>query len=168
MLNKCFLSDIQDGYASVEVRGSDVSGRGAFAGEPIARGLVVMPLTGKVLQRNEFDASDYSLHVLQIDADAFLLAQGGADDYINHSCSPNLAFTEDGQAYYALRDIAAGEELLVDYSTSEDDPDWSFDCGCGAASCRGRVTGFGNLARMDKQRLIQHALPYIRRQYKAD
>lgn len=152
-------------YPDVDVRGSDVEGHGAFAGEFIARGTVVLPLTGKILNRHEFDTSDYSLHVLQIEDDRFLLAQGGPDDYINHSCSPNLAFTPEGDALYAIRDIHSGEELCFDYSTSENDPNWSMSCRCGAGTCRGMVTGFSRLANADKYFLIKYAMPYIRRQY---
>lgn len=152
-------------YPAARVLGSDVEGRGVFADEYIARGTVVLPLTGKVLQRHEFDTSDYTLHVLQIDTDRFLMAEGGTDDYINHSCAPNLAFTEDGSAYYAIRDIAAGDELCADYSTSENDPDWVMPCLCGTKSCRGTVTGFSRLAPADKYFLLKYAMPYIRRQY---
>ncbi len=156
---------LEQAFSFVEVRGSDVEGYGAFAQEFIARGTVVMPLTGKKLARHEFDTSDYSIHVLQIDTDTFLMAEGGPDDYINHSCDANLSFTEDGAALYALKDITPGEELFFDYSTSENDPHWHMNCRCGAASCRGQVTAFSRLENADKQLLIKRAMPYIRQQY---
>jgi uncharacterized protein len=40
----------------------------------------------------------------------------------------------------ARQDIVAGEELTFDYGTTDTDR-WSLDCGCGAATCRGRMTG---------------------------
>lgn len=36
--------------------------------------------------------------------------------FINHSNTPNVA-TDDGERFYALRNIAEGEELLVNYNT---------------------------------------------------
>lgn len=150
----------------VEVRGSDVAGRGAFAGEMIPAGSYVLPITGKVLKRGEFDENDYSLPMLQIGKDMFLLAQGNADDYVNHSCHPNLAFSSDGQAFMAARDITEGEELSFDYSTSEDDPDWSLVCQCGSSKCRAIVTSFGRLEKRDRERLHASALPYLREKYK--
>ena len=65
-------------------------------------------------------------------------------DYFNHSCEPNAGLR--GQIFLvAMRDIAKDEEITFDYcmSLSEfegSDFSISFDCQCGAPSCRGRVT----------------------------
>jgi len=40
----------------------------------------------------------------------------------------------------AMRDVAAGEELTLDYATIDDDAK-PLTCQCGAAACRGVVTG---------------------------
>lgn len=37
--------------------------------------------------------------------------------YLNHSESPNVISLNEGEEFEALRDIATGEELLVDYGT---------------------------------------------------
>lgn len=37
--------------------------------------------------------------------------------FLNHSDSPNVASVEEGQWFEALRDIAEGEELTIDYGT---------------------------------------------------
>ena len=39
---------------------------------------------------------------------------------VNHACDPNLGWA--GDALVTLRDVAAGEELLVDYAMSTTDP----------------------------------------------
>ena len=52
----------------------------------------------------KFDFPDYSLNEM------------GISYYLNHSVTPNMA-TDDGGDFYALRDIAPGEELTVDYGT---------------------------------------------------
>jgi SET domain-containing protein len=36
-------------------------------------------------------------------------------NYLNHSSTPNVQSIDDGEYFEALRDIAAGEELLVNY-----------------------------------------------------
>lgn len=38
-------------------------------------------------------------------------------NYLNHSSSPNIISVNEGQDFEALCDIAAGTELLVDYTT---------------------------------------------------
>jgi len=37
--------------------------------------------------------------------------------YLNHSDSPNVVSINDGERFEAIRDIACGEELFVDYGT---------------------------------------------------
>jgi len=36
-------------------------------------------------------------------------------NYLNHSSTPNVRSVNDGEYFETLRDIAAGEELLIDY-----------------------------------------------------
>ena len=82
------------------------------------------------------------LYDAQVDRYAWTDAQGDRilcwdiGRYMNHGCransmSPGLSFE------VALRDIAAGEEILCDYGTLNLDA--GFDCACGFAGCRGRV-----------------------------
>ena len=40
--------------------------------------------------------------------------------YLNHSAQFNIASVNDGEQFEALRDIKAGEELLVDYGSIAD------------------------------------------------
>ncbi len=60
-------------------------------------------------------------------------------NFVNHSCDPNVGY--DGtDAIVALRPIAGGEELRMDYGTFSFSFDHEFVCRCGAPSCRGKVT----------------------------
>lgn len=60
-------------------------------------------------------------------------------NFLNHSCDPNAGY--DGtDAIVALRPIAAGEEIRMDYGTFSFSFDHEFSCRCGAPSCRGKVT----------------------------
>ncbi len=55
--------------------------------------------------------------------------------HINHSCAANVAFGRN-RRLYALREIAKGEEITLDYSTTEADPQWSMACACQSPNCR--------------------------------
>ena len=59
--------------------------------------------------------------------------------FINHSCSPNCESRIERNCImiYALRDIAAGEELTYDYKFSRETADDKAPCRCGANKCRG-------------------------------
>jgi len=60
------------------------------------------------------------------------------DNFINHSCDPNLRYDVAGNVV-AARSIAKGEEVFIDYGCFIVNFDEPFDCNCGAASCRGRI-----------------------------
>jgi uncharacterized protein len=61
-------------------------------------------------------------------------------DFINHSCNPNAGIC--GQiSLVAMRDIFANEEITFDYAMADSSSFDEFDCACGAATCRGRVSG---------------------------
>ena len=58
---------------------------------------------------------------------------------LNHSCEPNCRF--EGLDVVAIKPVAVGEELTLDYAMFLDSSAEPFDCQCGAATCRGRIQG---------------------------
>ncbi|MEK7552245.1 MAG: SET domain-containing protein-lysine N-methyltransferase [Patescibacteria group bacterium] len=58
--------------------------------------------------------------------------------YLNHSCDPSCG-VKGKRRLYALRDLKAGDEITVDYSTIEANPHWQIKCSCGSKKCRGIV-----------------------------
>lgn len=58
-----------------------------------------------------------------------------------HACEPNAVLDMDRQNLHALRDIAPGTVLTIDYDATEDELFAPFACGCGAAACRGVIAG---------------------------
>ena len=59
---------------------------------------------------------------------------------VNHSCDPNLGFTDD-RTLVAKRDIGAGEELTVDYATAVAESAWVLWCHCETYRCRQVIEG---------------------------
>ena len=125
---------------------SPIGGRGLFAAAPICRGEVVSVKGGHLLDRAGMvkhggAAGDAEL---QITDDLFLAPVGTAEFdgvmmFLNHSCEPNVGV--QGQiVFVAMRDVTAGEELTLDYATIDHDTE-PLTCRCGAAACRGVVTG---------------------------
>jgi hypothetical protein len=60
------------------------------------------------------------------------------DNFINHSCDPNLRYDTAGNVV-AARDIREGEEVFIDYGFFVVNFDEPFTCSCGAHKCRGRI-----------------------------
>jgi hypothetical protein len=115
-----------------------------FAVESLRKGELILLWGGQVVTRSEIDPEMPNLtqRVLQIDDGLFLMTPELLEpaDCLNHSCNPNAGFS--GQiGLVAMRDIQAGEEVCVDYAMCDSEPYDEFDCQCGGANCRGRVTG---------------------------
>ena len=129
-----------------EVRDSPIQGKGLFAVQPIAAGEIVAVKGGHVLTGRRWAELERELGAadIQIAEDLFIAPvsaeeRHGSMLYTNHSCEPNLAI--QGQiVLVAMRDIASGEELTIDWATT-DDLDFTMQCNCGSPRCRGVVTG---------------------------
>jgi hypothetical protein len=70
---------------------------------------------------------------------AVVLQQRGVGE-LNHSCDPNLGWTDE-TTLVAIRDIAAGEELTLDYATVITKPDFVMMCHCETYRCRQVIEG---------------------------
>ena len=125
-------------------------GKGLFAGSPIVAGSLILPLEGPAYDRADpIHATPEGANLLQTGPCTYILLQPPAV-YANHSCDPNSGIRAN-RRLVALRDIAAGEEIRFDYSTTMDEEYWTLPCRCGAPSCRGLVTDFDQLPA-DRQR----------------
>jgi len=87
-------------------------------------------------------------------------------NYMNHSCAPTCWFVDGGDEYTGLmvaaRELSPGDEITYDYCTSEDcelSPDW--ECQCGSAQCRGRITPYDWQQPQLQARYAAHFLPHI-------
>lgn len=60
------------------------------------------------------------------------------DNFINHSCDPNLRYDVFGNVV-AARSIGKGEEVFIDYGCFIVNFDEPFHCACGSHNCRGRI-----------------------------
>ena len=59
--------------------------------------------------------------------------------HINHSCSPNtvLRISQGRVEFYAMHELAVGEELTCDYGESHHEG--RLDCRCRAPNCSGKL-----------------------------
>ena len=121
-----------------EVRNSRPgTGLGLFAISPIKKGDFILEYTGASIPTDIADESP-SRYLFEVDEKITL--DGDTDDntakYINHDCHPNTeAEIDDGKILiHAVRDIAVGEELTIDYDTEYFD-EFIRASGCRCASC---------------------------------
>jgi len=118
---------------------SRIDGTGLFAGRAFDEGETVVVLGGSLI--DDAELARLSRHSSLAIGEGVNLLQDEDDParYGNHSCDPNL-WLADEVTLVARRRIEEGEELTVDYATMTVVP-WRMECRCGAATCRGVVTG---------------------------
>ena len=133
------------------MRGNAISGYGIFATRDIAAGDVVFWGEGRAQRmvtarhvQTTWNADDqlmFRRYAYPLSDGLFALWDDDSSAWApqNHSCEPNTAL--DGLNVVAIRDIAQGEELTVDYAEFVNEESEPFDCGCGAPACRQRIVG---------------------------
>ncbi|HWO07079.1 MAG TPA: SET domain-containing protein [Candidatus Paceibacterota bacterium] len=125
-------------YPRFEVReGRPGTGLGLFAKIPFQKGDFLLEYTGKKIPTVVADESD-SEYLFEINADWTIDGPPEINlaGYINHDCHPNTeSDIVDGRIIIeAIRDIAAGEELTIDYGNEYFD-EFIRPKGCKCASC---------------------------------
>lgn len=100
---------------------------------PCPRGTVLDCFSGEI----GTDLLQHSLQVrpgLHISGTRFI-------GFLSHGCDPNCRLDMERFELIALRDIAEGELLTIDYAATEDVLYRQFECHCGTSTCRGWITG---------------------------
>ncbi len=124
----------------VRLGDSPVHGTGVFAVEPIPKGHPVLRIDDSRIVddahplREALGEYDYHRDWL---ANGLVVLMLPPERHINHCCDPNtFVRTINGVRWvFALRDIAAGEEITYDYCiNSGGDTVWT--CTCGSGRCR--------------------------------
>ena len=126
---------------------SAIEGQGVHAVEAIAAGEVVAVKGGHLMDGSAAAGLPDAIRdsAFQIAADCFLAALTG-DEHdgvmmrVNHSCEPNVGMGGN-VLLVSMRDIAAGEELTIDYALFLGDPGFVMECRCATGACRGVVRG---------------------------
>jgi SET domain-containing protein len=124
------------------VRPSPIHSAGVYTTCPIRKGARVVEYAGPRITPEEADrrydgASRTYLYGLE---DGKTVIDGeGLGAFLNHSCDPNCEIDEIKNRVwiFAIRNIAAGEELLWDYNLYDDDD--PAPCHCGSPKCRGTM-----------------------------
>ena len=129
---------------AVEVRPSAIDGQGAFAAEPIVSTRKIGEIRGEsitVAQARIRATRSERIMIVELSDRKAIDFSRSADPmrYTNHSCAPNarLCIRQGRVEFYALRDIAPGEEITVNYG--ETHHEGRLACRCGAPGCVGSL-----------------------------
>ncbi|MEX2237562.1 MAG: SET domain-containing protein-lysine N-methyltransferase [Dehalococcoidia bacterium] len=126
-------------YRRIYAGPSPIQGTGIFAREPITAGEVVFVRDRTRMVDDEHplrpELGEFEWHCDDI-AGGQVVYLPEPERYSNHSCDPNsYDRTEDGVTRrYALRDIAEGEEITLDYSLNAPAGGGTMRCNSGEAN----------------------------------
>lgn len=84
-------------------------------------------------------ASEATKFTIQVGRDRHVDAD--AVRYLNHSCVPSVFVDASTGDVVALRPLAAGEDLVFFYPSTEWEMTTPFDCACGHDGCIGKISG---------------------------
>jgi uncharacterized protein len=116
-------------------------GRGVHARFPIRAGEKILEFDGPGLTHAEVLAlGEAQAYTIQVGPEEYIDTRPPGR-FTNHSCEPNAGVSGD-RHLVALRDIAAGEEIQFDYSTTMSENHWTMDCRCGRPCCRRQIRDF--------------------------
>lgn len=130
-----------DGMAGLGIEASRAikAGELIFKGEERNQRLV----TKRWVEQNwdSIDKVTFAKYAYPLSDEVFILWSDDPHDWApqNHCCFPNTAY--DGLNVVALRDIAPGEELTLDYATFCNETAEMFEANCGKQGCRGTIKG---------------------------
>jgi SET domain-containing protein len=128
----------------VVVQESPIDGLGVFAAETVRRGLKIGEIRGESISVSDarIRATRHERIMIVEVSDRRAIDFTKSPDpmrYTNHSCSPNarLCIRQGRVEFYALADIAPGDEITVNYG--ETHHEGRLACQCGAPNCKGRL-----------------------------
>lgn len=141
------------GAPSFYIRPCDV-GLGVFAGRHIQVGEVILRIWGPTIDFAETKRrGPRECMAIQIGPGRYIDTQAPGV-FVNHSCEPNAGICDDVNMI-ALRDIAAGEEIRFDYSTTMEEQSFTMECLCGLPQCRHVISDFSTLPERLQQRYLE-------------
>ena len=129
---------------AVRVAPSRIDGQGAFAAEAIPARRKIGEIRGEAISVREARRRAKGvarIMIVELSERRAIDASHSADPlrYTNHSCRPNavLRIRQGRVEFYAMREVAVGEELTVNYGQTHHEG--RLPCRCGAPDCIGRL-----------------------------
>lgn len=146
---------MEDGF---ELRETPGKGEGIFATRLFKTGETVMVgVIKEIVDENHSHAS-------QISENKYIL-HAGLVNKVNHSCAPNcgIRVNETGaHDFIAIKDIGVNEEVNFDYAMRNYTVEYfPKKCMCGSEKCRGKITGWKDLADKKKKEYKGFVASYL-------
>lgn len=133
------------------LRGNAIAGYGIYANRALEPGECIFTgeghsqriITRRFVEENwtEPEKLNFARYAYPLSNEVFILWDDNPAEWApqNHSCHPNTAY--NGLNVLTIKRIEKDEELTLDYASFLDEQMKPFACHCGAADCRGQISG---------------------------
>lgn len=151
---------------TLEIRKSKIQGSGVFALVDIAADKKVFRFSERTIIIRHRPGCHCSVckRCIQIGKDRWLYPKRGSFGWnLNHNCDPACGMR--GSYIVALRRIRKGDEITIDYSTTNDDASWRMHCSCGSPDCRKTIKSVQYLPVRLLRRYAGHMPRYLEKKY---
>lgn len=126
----------------LNIQSSKINGKGLYTVESIKKGETIDYIHGPIVIVRKFSSAlaKQSLDWIGVGRFSWINTKKSKFRYINHSCDPNVAIVTKRKVI-AIKNINQDEELVMDYSFTEADKDWTLpgECKCGSIKCRKKI-----------------------------
>lgn len=152
----------------VEVKNSQIKGKGVFAKEKIKKDELIFDFLGgggKFYSSNERQNTDkeWQEFDIQVSDDLFWGATTKSEleigDYLNHSCEPNCGMS-GALKIVTMKNIEPKEELTFDYTKTESH-NFKMKCECKKKLCRKIISGNDWKNKELQKRYSGYFSPYL-------
>lgn len=147
---------------------SKLHGKGIFAAQNIKKGEIVSFIKGKVVNWKVVDkkTSAFGPNWIGCGKNKWIDPEPPFN-YLNHSCNPNVGI-KGSKTIVAIRNIKKEDEILIDYSITEEDRLWQLDkkCKCGSKDCRKVIKSVQFLQKKVYNRYMPYVPKFFQKVYK--
>lgn len=154
--------------SKVVVKESKIHGKGIFITRDIKKGQIIFVIKGNMVRWEVHNKKEslYGPDWIGVSETKWIDPDGPAR-FLNHSCNPNCGI-KGMVTIRALRDIKMGEEITVDYSTTEIDKLWHMKCDCGSKNCRKIIRSIQFLPKKIYNKYVPCIPTYFMKVYKTN
>ena len=131
------------------------NGKGLFAKKDIKKDEFLFAVKGKSIKDDKYYKGKYYLwgpRWLAVGKYKWIIPlRKNLWWFINHSCNPNVGLIGKNKVI-AMKNINKNEEITLDYSITEDDPNWKMKCKCKNKRCRKIIKSYRLLPEKLKEK----------------
>jgi len=145
----------------LQTRKSPIEGVGLFSGVNLSAGTILFEIKGEKVSHPKYNPflADKNPNWMGIGyCEWIIMDHYNYGLFLNHSCKPNVIINGKLQVI-TFAPVKADEELKLDYSTTELDPDWKMLCNCGEIGCREILRSFQFLSENIRARYANFIAP---------